>query len=145
MILGLILVLAEIFLVPGIGFAGILGVLSLGAASYFAFTDFGALAGTYVTVIDVVLVLVLVLVCLRAKTWKRVSLNTNIDAKAVSAESEIVMKGQKGKTMTRLAPSGTVRFEHLKVEARAYEGMIDAGVEVEIVLIEDNKIYVKQI
>ena len=38
---------------------------------------------------------------------------------------------------------GTVRFGEDTYEAKALEGMIDPGTEVEIVLIEDNKIYVE--
>ena len=72
-------------------------------------------------------------------------MNTNIDSRAVSDESELVRVGEKGKAMTRMAPSGTVLFDNAKVEARSFEGMIDAGSEVEVVLIEDNNIYVKQI
>ena len=144
-LIGLVLVLTEIFLVPGIGVAGILGVLSMCGASYFAFIEFGTLGCIIVTAINVSLFVILAILAFRAKTWKRLSLNTNIDSRAVMAESELVQVGQRGKSMTRLAPSGTVRFDKVKVEARAFEGMIDSGVEVEVVLIEDNKIYVKQI
>ena len=114
-------------------------------ASYFAFIEFGTLGCIIVTAINVSLFVILAILAFRAKTWKRLSLNTNIDSRAVQAESELVQVGQRGKSMTRLAPSGTVRFDKVKVEARAFEGMIDSGVEVEVVLIEDNKIYVKQI
>jgi membrane-bound ClpP family serine protease len=91
------------------------------------------------------LLVLLLIVSLRAKTWKKLALNTNIDSRAVVAEAELVVVGQRGKAMTRLTPSGTVRFENAKVEARAFEGMIEPGHEVEVVLIEDNKIYVKQL
>lgn len=145
LILGLILILTEIFLVPGIGVAGILGIVSMSGSSYLAFTDYGTTAGVVVTVVNVVLLAILIVIAFRAKTWNRFALDTNIEAKAVVEETQLVSVGMKGKAMTRLAPSGSVRFEHDKVEARAFEGMIDAGKEVEVVLIEDNKIYVKQI
>ena len=145
MIIGLILILAEIFLVPGIGVAGILGILSISGSSYLAFSGFGTLAGIIVTVVNLAILVCLTVVAFRAHTWKRLSLHTNIESKAVADEAAIVSVGSKGKAMTRLAPAGTVRFDAGKVEARAFEGMVDAGADVEIVLIEDGKIYVKQI
>ena len=71
------------------------------------------------------------------------SLETNIDSKAV--EGVFLSVGDQGKTLTRLAPMGSVRFGDNVVEVKALEGMLDPGVDVEVVLIEDNKIYVKPI
>ena len=81
---------------------------------------------------------------LRAKTWKRFTLNTNIDSKAVSQE-DVLSVGDRGKTVTRLAPMGAVRIGDNVVEVKALEGMIDPGVEVEVVLLEDNRIYVSPV
>lgn len=145
MIIGLILILTEIFLVPGIGVAGILGILSISGSSYLAFSDFGAMAGIIILVANVVILVCMAIIAFRAKTWNKLSLHTNIESKAVADEAAMVSVGDKGKAITRLAPIGAVRFDAGKVEARAFEGMIDAGADVEIVLIEDGKIYVKQI
>jgi hypothetical protein len=38
---------------------------------------------------------------------------------------------------------GSARFGNYVIEVKALEGMIDPEVEVEVVLIEDGKIYVK--
>jgi hypothetical protein len=38
---------------------------------------------------------------------------------------------------------GSARFGNYVVEVKAVEGMLDPNVEVTVVLIEDNKIYVK--
>ena len=40
---------------------------------------------------------------------------------------------------------GAVRVGDNVIEVKALEGMIDPGVEVEVVLIEDNKIYVSPV
>ena len=44
-IVGLVLILSEIFLIPGVGVAGILGAISLGGACYYVFYEFGLLPG----------------------------------------------------------------------------------------------------
>lgn len=140
-LVGFVLILAEILIIPGVGVAGILGLLSLGGSCYYAFYEFGSLTGGIVTGVMALILLLLTVYVLRAKTWKRFALETNIDSKAVSAE-RVLEVGDRGKTVTRLAPMGAVRVGDNVVEVKALEGMIDTDVEVEVVLIEDNKIYV---
>lgn len=140
-LIGFVLILAEILIIPGVGVAGVLGLLSLGGSCYYAFYEFGSLTGGIVTGVMALILLLLTVYVLRAKTWKRFALETNIDSKAVSAE-RVLEVGDRGKTVTRLAPMGAVRVGDNVVEVKALEGMIDTDVEVEVVLIEDNKIYV---
>ena len=144
-VIGLILIFAEIFLVPGIGIAGVLGVLSMGGSCYLAFAEYGTLVGTIVTFVNLVLLVVLVFISFRANTWKKLSLQTKIDSKAIADDFAVVQVGERGRAMARLAPVGVVLFKNGKMEARAFEGMINPGAEVEVVMIDDNKIYVKQI
>ena len=141
-LVGLILIFAEILLVPGVGIAGILGLLSLGGSCFYAFTQIGTTAGTIVTAVNVVLVVALTIWVLRAKTWKKLTLETHIESKAVPSESAVLSVGDRGKTVTRLAPMGTVRFGENSVEVKALEGMIDPGTDVQVVMIEDNRIFV---
>lgn len=144
-LVGLVLIFAEILLVPGVGVAGILGLLSLAGSCYYAFAEMGNTTGIIVTAINAVLVVALTVWVLRAKTWKRFALETNIVSKAVPSGSVTVAVGDRGKTVTRLAPMGTVRFGEVAVEVKALEGLVDPGVEVEVVLIEDNRITVRPI
>lgn len=143
-LVGLVLIVAEILLIPGVGIAGILGLVSMGGSCFYAFNQLGTTTGAIVTAVNAVLIVALTVWVLRAKTWKRFTLNTNIDSKAVSADGVLTV-GERGKTVTRLAPMGMVRFDDDSVEVKALEGMIDPGVEVEIVMIEDNKVYVRPV
>ena len=140
-LIGMVLILTEIMLIPGVGVAGVLGFLSVGGACYYAFYEFGPLVGVIVTASNAVILILLLIYVLRAKTWRKFELTTNIDSKAVASE-DVPEIGDKGRTTTRLAPIGMVRIGKHTVEAKALEGMIDSGVDVEVVLIEDNKIYV---
>jgi len=143
-LVGLVLIFAEILLIPGVGIAGILGLLSMGGSCFYAFSQLGPVAGATVTAVNALLITALTVWVLRAKTWKRFTLNTNIDSKAVSSDG-VLSVGERGKTVTRLAPMGMVRFDDDSVEVKALEGMIDPGVDVEIVMIEDNKVYVRPV
>ena len=140
-LVGIVLMMAEILLIPGVGVAGILGLLSMGGSCWYAFYEFGNLTGGIVTGVTTVVLVAFAIVVLRAKTWKRMTLNTKIESKANQISIELRVR-DKGKTVTRLAPMGSVRFGDEIVEVKALEGMIDPNVEVEICMIEDEKIYV---
>lgn len=142
-LVGLVLIFAEILLVPGVGIAGVMGLLAMGGSCFYAFYEYGTTVGVIVTCINAVLIVALTIWVLRAKTWKKMSLETNIDSKAV--EGATLSVGEKGKTLTRLAPMGSARFGNYVVEVKALEGMLDPDTPVEVVLIEDNKIYVKPV
>lgn len=142
-LIGLVLMFAEILLVPGVGVAGILGLISMGGSCFCAFHQYGNTVGAIVTAVNVVLLIALMVWVLRAKTWKKMTLETNIDSKAVSSDAAVLAVGDRGRTLTRIAPMGSARFGNFVVEVKAVEGMLDPNIEVEVVLIEDNKIYVK--
>lgn len=140
-ILGLLLLFAEILIIPGVGVAGILGLMSLAGSCVYAFLEISTTAGVVVTAVLSVLLVALTIYVLRAKTWKRISLNTNIESKAVADIG--VSVGDEGKTLTRLVPMGQALLGGESVEVKALEGMINPDVEVVVVMIDDNKIYVK--
>ena len=143
MIVGILLILTEILLIPGVGVAGILGVIALGGSCFYAFNVFGTAVGTVITVFNVVLMVVLTVYVLRAGTWKKLALHTNIDSKASMFDENAVSVADCGKKLTRLAPMGTAMIRDVRYEVTSLEGVIDPGTDVEVVLIEDNKIYVK--
>ena len=91
---------------------------------------------------NIVLLSALLFYALRAKTWKKLELDTVIDNKP---EEENIGVGDRGKAVTRICPMGTARINGKSYEVTALEGMIDAGSEVEVVHIENGKIYVKPV
>ena len=146
-IVGLILLLVETLLIPGFAVTGILGIASMGAACYLAFTNIGTTAGIIVTIVCILLATALIVWVMRSSTWKKATLNTNIDAKVdVNAENKGIAVGSKGTTVTRLAPMGMVRFEDgTKAEVASAEGFIDPGCEVEVCSVEGEKIFIKKL
>ena len=143
-IIGLLLMFAEILIIPGVGIAGILGVAAMAGSCVYAFLEIGQTAGVIVTAVNAVLLVVITIWVLRAKTWERLALATNIDSKAIVPEAEVV-PGTVGVTVTRLAPMGTARFGDLRMEVTAREGIIDPGVEVEVVEVDGIKVYVSAV
>lgn len=143
-LVGIVLIIAEILLIPGVGVAGILGLLSMGGSCWYAFYEFGNVTGGIVTGVTALVLVAFAVIVLRAKTWKRMTLDTRIESKVNQVSVELHVSA-KGRTVTRLAPMGSARFDDEIVEVKALEGMIAPDVEVEICMIEDDKIYVRPV
>lgn len=142
-LLGIILLLAELLIIPGIGIAGFLGLASLGGCCFYGFARYGTVGGIIVTIICCALVVGMLVYALRARTWKKLSLEEAIPAPP-SPASEIT-PGMKGETLTRLAPSGTARIGGISVEVRCPDHVVDPGTEIEVTEVQDNKITVTPI
>ena len=143
---GLLLLAAELVLIPGFGVAGILGVASLVGSCWVAFTQVGTTAGIITLVANILLAIISTVLVLRSKTWKKLSLGTNIDAKVDTTPVEKgISVGDKGTTITRLAPGGKVMLGTNMLEAFSRDTIIEPGIDVEVCEVQGNKIYVKQI
>lgn len=142
---GLLLLLIEIILIPGFAITGILGLGALAGSYFYADKTFGEPASTIVLIIDVLLVTALTIYVLRAKTWKRFQLKAGITSKAGAAPADCGIEvGDKGHCLSRLAPMGTAVFGGKSYEVKSLEGFIEEGEEVEVALIEDNRIIVRK-
>lgn len=143
-VVGLILLGVELLVIPGFGVVGILGIASFVAACYLAFVNFGTAAGIIVLVSTILLVTLFIALVLRSKTWKGVTLNTNIDSKADEApQQKGIAVGMRGVALTRLAPAGMAEINGVELEVFCRDAIVDAASNVEVVEVSDNKVYVK--
>lgn len=143
-IAGLLLLGAELIIIPGFGIAGILGVASIVASCWIAFTSISTTAGVVVILVNIALVIATTILMLRSKTWKKLSLNTNIDAKVDSAPVQKgISIGDTGITLTRLAPAGKVKIGENVLEAFTRDSLIEPGQNVTVTEIDGNKVFVK--
>ena len=143
-IFGILLVLTEVLFLPGFGI-GALGLALLAGACWYTFVHFGTTAGVWASVLLSVALLLTVLFVLRSKTWKKAELSAEINARA-NTDSEKVTVGERGVTITRLAPRGTALFGTLSAEVKSADNtMIDPGTGVEVVSTDNNEITVKPI
>ena len=145
-IAGLLLLAAELVLIPGFGVAGILGVASLVGSCWVAFTQVGTTTGIITLIANILLAIISTVLVLRSKTWKKLSLGTNIEAKVDTTPVEKgISVGDKGTTITRLAPGGKVMLGTNMLEAFSRDTIIEPGIDVEVCEVQGNKIYVKEI
>jgi membrane-bound ClpP family serine protease len=146
-IIGLLLFIIEFMLIPGITVAGIGGAVCLVTGIIFAFASQGVSTGLLVLGITALVMIVLTVLMLKANTWNKFMLKTSIDGKVdtVGAGEGKVRSGDKGITVTRLAPGGKVLVNGEYFEAKSIDILIDPKKEVEVIRIDDNKLIVKPI
>lgn len=143
-IFGIVLILLEFFVIPGVTIAGFGGVILIGGGIFLSYQVFGNEAGSYFLGGSLLAVILIIIYALRANTWTRLGLKNAIHDNVKTFNPEEIQVGQSGITMTRLNPMGKVKIGDLTVEARSIDGFIDEQKEVEIVEIEKNKIIIKQ-
>lgn len=145
-LIGVVLLLAELLLFPGVGVAGILGLLSLVGANFLAFSLHPQPMGIIVLIATMTVCFLSMWYALRAKTWKHLSLSHEIESKAISLpQDQGIYIGMKGRALGRLIPTGKVRLGNIDVEANAFQGVIDPGTEIEVVEIENLRIFVSPV
>mgnify|MGYP001348901731 CR=1 FL=1 len=145
-ILGIILFLIEFLLIPGITIAGIGGAIMTLSGIYLSFERFGTSIGVLVLLFTLVSTLVMFAFSLRAKTWKKAMLTTNIDSNvAEELGLEKIHEGDKGETIGRLAPMGMIRVNGHSFEAKSIAGYIEPRTSIEILKINGSQIIVKPI
>ncbi|MDR1348050.1 MAG: NfeD family protein [Prevotellaceae bacterium] len=144
-ILGILLLIAEVVILPGFGFAGIAGGTSIITGIILAY-GISAATGHFTALGTVVLCFIAIYFSLRAKTWQRLSLNKSIDSTVdVSPSHKNIQIGDEGIAITRLSPMGKVRIKNVDLEARSLLGFIEHDARIVVLKFEDSKVIVKKI
>ena len=144
-IAGLALMVVEVVVLPGITVAGIGGVILIGSGVYLTFRWFGNTAGTFALIATGVLFIIFLIYALREKTWDRLSLHSEIDSKVNVVDTNDIKTGDKGMTVSRLAPIGKIMIHGKIMEGKSEFGLIDENREIEVVHVNESTIIVQEI
>lgn len=143
-LVGLLLMILEIIVIPGSGVVGIVGMASMIAGIWLAYTKQGVEAGHITLGITLAVNVIGLAFALRSKTWKNAMLKTVNSGKVNEIKTEDIKIGQVGKTISRCAPMGKAQFNNTYYEVSTLSEFIDQGKEIEIIRISGNKIFVKK-
>lgn len=144
-LLGLVLLLIEFAVIPGVTIAGIGGFLLLGASVYIAFSEYGTGAGLLTLTIVLIAAPLMIYYFFKSKMGNKMILNSKIDGKIKSINNEKIKVGDIGKAIGRLAPMGKVKINGEVIEAQSTGAFIDQNTEIKILKILSNKIIVEPI
>ncbi len=143
-LLGIALLILEIFFLPGTTIAGIAGGLFILASVWVAFASFESHIGWY-TIAGIAIVLTLSIVMfIKLGVMDRVSLKAEIDSK-VEAKNEMVKVGDTGVATSRLAPIGNAEINGFIVEVKSITGFVDVGTRIEIISADRQEVLVRTV
>ena len=143
-LIGLLFIILEILVIPGVAVFGILGVIIILIGVWQSYISYGTTAGHIVLASSILLSIVTLVFSLRSKTWKRMMLNSKIEGKTNVIDENKIKAGDTGKTTSRLSPAGKAMINGDYYEVHTQSEFVDPGTEIEIIKIDFNKIYVKQ-
>lgn len=142
-VIGLILVILEILIVPGV----VVGIIGLTMIIFGIFKSFayGTTEGYYTILGTILLSLIAAVYIFRSKSWHKLMLHTEVKGKVNEIDEEKVKAGMRGKAISKLAVGGKGLINGDYYEVHSTGDYIDAGSEIEVVKIDGNKIMVKKV
>ena len=143
-LLGLVLIALEIVAIPG-GVAGICGAILTLVGIWQMYATQGAKAGIITLLVSLVVLVCLLIYFMKARTWKKVSLDEQMDSKVNTIDEKSIIPGAKGVTLSRLAPMGKAIIGDQTIEVSTYNEFIDPDKAIEVVQVEGSKVFVQEI
>lgn len=147
-ILGLILMLLEVFVIPGFGLAGIGGLAALFTSIYLLFptTEIALSAIALIMLFSLLAVGILIKLFGISPLWKRISLNESQTTEAgyIASRTRKELLGKKAIALTPLRPAGTAEIDGYRIDVVSEGGFIEKGLPVEIIKVSGNRVVVKK-
>jgi len=149
-IIGLFLLLAEIFFIPGFGLAGIGGIAAILASIFLTFGNitqatYSILIALGISVIGFFL---LIKYIPSTRTWRKFVLSTEQKKElgyTVGTKDLKRLTGKEGIAITPLRPSGIVEVNGKKLNALTQGEYVDSNTKIKIISVEGNKIVVEEV
>ncbi|MFZ3129618.1 MAG: NfeD family protein [Desulfosporosinus sp.] len=148
-VLGILLLAIEVFVIPGFGVSGILGMAAL-ITGIFLVTD-SILEGALFTGGALILLGIITYVSFRSprtrRLWRKFTLSTSQTLKGGYVAPKVQYEtylGRTGISLTQLRPAGTADFdgEHLDVVTEG--GFIGPGTGIRVIAVEGTRIIVRE-
>ena len=150
--LGVLLLFIEIALLPGFGAAGIPGIVLIVAGIGLAWVQFGLKTGLIYSSATVALTIPLTILGLwlfrRTRLGHSFILNiaaNRADGFQAQPQELVNLVGKSGKSITPLRPAGTALINDQRVDVVTLGDFIDAEVEIEVILVEGNRVVVRSL
>lgn len=147
-IIGFILILIEIFLVPGFNIFGVFGFIMVILGIVLAYSKLDFRIANFIMVASIIVSLVLVRVIVKSKTWRRMILEDKQEKvqgfHASTAELQKLI-GKTGVAYTPLRPAGIALIDDQKVDVMTEGGFIVESQAIQVILVEGNRVVVKEI
>ena len=146
-LVGLVLVAAEVYLVPGLNVIGAAGVLSMAGGVVYAFSTSGAAGGLAALVGAILSGGMLFLFLWRSGAWDRFILADTLardgDLDLLEQEARLQHIGRSGVALSPLRPTGVAEISGERLEVQTEGAYIAAGSRVKVVAMDRRRFFVR--
>ncbi|MFH1006877.1 MAG: NfeD family protein [Candidatus Latescibacterota bacterium] len=146
LLIGFVLILIEIFLIPGISLAGIGGGLAILGGVGYAYKYLGITEAAWCLGGSLVLGAVLLRFVVKTGSWRRMVLNSKESGdegfRSTRFELEALV-GKEGVALTPLRPSGTATIEGQRIDVVTGGGFVERHSKIVVVEVEGNRVVVR--
>lgn len=144
-VLGILFMLIEIFLLPGISIAGIAGAIFLIGGIIYAYMFLGSTAGNITLTASAVALGGTFVWLVKSNSLRKIALETNIEDSVDNSHLKQIAVGDTGVALSRLNPIGQVLVNDVEVEGKSFDGdFIEEETEIEVVKVKTYNILVKK-
>ncbi len=144
-VIGFLLLLIEAFLIPGFGFAGVLGGLFILFGSGLVWHEAGPVAGLTVLLGSGGAAIGLAWAFVRSRAAKRFVLERKLDGEAKLRHELVDLAGKDGVAVTNLRPSGSVELEGERYDVVTEGEFIGPGTPVRVTKVEGFRVLVEAV
>jgi membrane-bound ClpP family serine protease len=140
--IGILLILVEIFLIPGFTITGIGGAAFSIGGIFYAFAKINATAGIITLLSAGAIIGIAFIYLVKSKALDRIALKTDISSTVAGKELPDISAGDTGISISRLNPIGKVRVNNITMEAKALSDFIDENTVVKVIKVSPTQLIV---
>lgn len=146
-LVGLVLVAAEVYLIPGLNVVGIIGFLVMIFGIGYAFTVQGALGGSLALTATLAASGGMGYAMWKGGAWEKFVLSAQLPNERLLSDHTQAQRGQVlgklGRALTPLRPTGVAQIEGERVEVVTEGSFIAAGSEIQVVALDRRRVFVR--
>ncbi|MFH2006489.1 MAG: NfeD family protein [bacterium] len=145
MIAGFIMLGAEVFVIPGFGVAGVLGITSLIAGTVLAWLSLSGMWGLVLLFVSLGGTVILLLLFFKSRAGKRLVLDSSLEGSSAVSDEDRRLLGRRGVAYTMLRPAGVAEFGEERVEVETDGDYIAKGAPVIVTAVEMGRVVVEEV
>jgi membrane-bound serine protease (ClpP class) len=144
-IIGVILILAEVFIIPGFGIAGISGIAAVLVSLFFIFPNTTIAINVLLAVVLFTMVIAVFMFKKfgSSRFWKRISLESS-SKNYYSSSSKKDYLDQEAKTLSKLRPAGTIEINGKRIDAVSEGAFIEKDKKVKVISVSGSRVVVRE-
>jgi len=145
-LIGILLILLEVFIIPGFGIAGISGITAVLVSLFFVFPNRTVALNVLLAVVFLTLLsgFIMIKIFGTSRFWRKISLDTD-SKEYFSSSNKKNYVGRTALTLTKLRPAGMIDIDGRRVDAVSEGDFIEKDKQVKVISAAGNRVVVRKI